>query len=55
MYAHRIQHSGAIEVAALVTDGIDEWREHETYYGYTKREARRRFAAHLRERGLERT
>lgn len=41
--ATRIPHSGAWEVAAVV----DGYRKFRVYYGYTKREAIRRFVAEV--------
>lgn len=49
---HERKHpSGAIGVTALVTDGRSTWFEHQTYYGYTVREARAMFRAHVAEQG----
>lgn len=41
--ATRIPHSGAWEVAAVV----DGYRKSQVYYGYSKREAIRRFVAEV--------
>jgi hypothetical protein len=48
--ARKIHPSGALEVSAHVRDVTwCSWYERQTYYGYNKAEAMRRYREHLRE------
>ena len=46
-----VPHSGAWTVSAIVSDGTGSWREWNTYYGYTKREAVQMFKAYVADKG----
>lgn len=49
--AEQIFHSGAWTLSAVVSDGTGAWREWNTYYGYTKRDAMRMFRQHIKNKG----
>lgn len=44
-------HSGAITVSCIVIGEGKSWREWNTYYGYTKRDAIRAFKQYVAEKG----
>lgn len=47
--AHKIPHSGALELSAMVRDtlGGGAWYERRVYYGYNLTEAKRKYREHL--------
>lgn len=54
IYASRIQHSGAIEVSAMVRDTKtrDVWRESRVYYGYHSQDCKKLYRQHLVDSGF---
>lgn len=53
-----VKHSGAIVISAIVKekgypDNSTQWRESQTYYGYTKLESKNLFLGYLIGRGYE--
>lgn len=54
IYSNRIQHSGAIEVSAMVRDTKtrEVWRESQVYYDYHSHDCKRMYRQHLIDSGL---
>ena len=46
-----VLHSGAYTVSAIVHGEGTSWREWNTYYGYTKREAIKMFKKYVNDKG----